>query len=181
MCSGRVTPTTLRFWPGVKQQTNRRTADSPTVSLNVTSVVACTYGCDDGRISQTRCAVIAAGLGDRCRPRRACSTRPRSNGEMIYYVLQHISHYPALASGPPRGPHGSEQKYVQKEAATRRRRNELDWQSFGVIADRLFVASVYSLYADRSESARRCSEGRAGLLQPPEGRIREFPVQPGAK
>src|SRR6266487_1711381 len=76
MCSGRVTPTTLRSWRGVKQQTNRQTADRPTVSLNVTSVVACTYGCDDGRISPTRCAVIAAGLGDRCSPRRACSRLP---------------------------------------------------------------------------------------------------------
>src|SRR5712691_4162502 len=30
----------------------------PTVALGVTSVVAYTYGCDDGRISPTRCAVV---------------------------------------------------------------------------------------------------------------------------
>ena len=31
--------------------------DIPTVSLGATYVVAYTYGCDDGRISPTRCAV----------------------------------------------------------------------------------------------------------------------------
>jgi hypothetical protein len=35
----------------------------PTVSLGVTYAVAYTYGCDDGRISPTRCAVIDAALG----------------------------------------------------------------------------------------------------------------------
>ena len=35
----------------------------PTVSLDVTCAVVCTYGCDDGRIGPTRCAIIAAGLG----------------------------------------------------------------------------------------------------------------------
>src|SRR6266699_1528559 len=37
----------------------------PTVSLGVTYAVVYTYGCDDGRIAPTRCAVIAAGLDGR--------------------------------------------------------------------------------------------------------------------
>src|SRR6266700_4148567 len=53
------------------------TTDKPTVSLDVTSAVVCTYGCGDGRIALTRCAVIDAGLGDRCSLRRACRT-PRA-------------------------------------------------------------------------------------------------------
>src|SRR2546430_17687282 len=48
----------------------------PTVSLGVTSLVADTYGCDDGRIALTRCALIAGGLGDRCSQRQACKTPP---------------------------------------------------------------------------------------------------------
>src|SRR5262245_37714518 len=48
----------------------------PTVSLGVTCAVVCTYGCDDGRIVLTRCAIIAAGLDGRCRPRRTCRTPP---------------------------------------------------------------------------------------------------------
>jgi hypothetical protein len=32
----------------------------PTVSLGVTYAVVDTYGCDDGRIAPTRCAIIAA-------------------------------------------------------------------------------------------------------------------------
>src|SRR5438128_6938037 len=43
---------------------NRRTV-IPTVSLSVTSVVVCTYGCDDGTIEPTRCAVIDAVLDGR--------------------------------------------------------------------------------------------------------------------
>src|SRR5262249_54648299 len=39
-----------------------RTHDKPTVSLGVTYAVVDTYGCDDGRISPTRCAINAAGL-----------------------------------------------------------------------------------------------------------------------
>src|SRR5712664_1361945 len=35
----------------------------PTVCLGVTYVVVYTYGCDDGRIWRTRCAVIDAALG----------------------------------------------------------------------------------------------------------------------
>jgi hypothetical protein len=34
----------------------------PTVSLGVTCAVVDTYGCDNGRIAPTRCAIIAAGL-----------------------------------------------------------------------------------------------------------------------
>jgi len=39
--------------------------DIPTVCLGVTYVVVYTYGCDDGRIWRTRCAVIDAALGGR--------------------------------------------------------------------------------------------------------------------
>src|SRR5215468_7059204 len=48
----------------------------PTVYLGVTYAVVDTYGCDDGRIAPTRCAIIDAGLDGRCRPRRACRTPP---------------------------------------------------------------------------------------------------------
>src|SRR5215813_2296532 len=37
----------------------------PTVCLDATSFVLVSYGCDDGRIGPTRCAVIGAGRGDR--------------------------------------------------------------------------------------------------------------------
>jgi hypothetical protein len=37
----------------------------PTVSFGVTCAVAYTYGCDDGRIGPTRCAIIAAVPVDR--------------------------------------------------------------------------------------------------------------------
>src|SRR2546427_11790428 len=47
-----------------------------TVSLGVTCAVVCTYGCDDGRIALTRCAIIDAGLDGRCRPRRTRRTLP---------------------------------------------------------------------------------------------------------
>src|SRR6266436_4973176 len=52
----------------------------PTVSLGVTSAVVCTYGCGDGRIALTRCAVIDAGLGDRWSRRRACRRPPAAAG-----------------------------------------------------------------------------------------------------
>jgi serine/threonine-protein kinase PpkA len=39
--------------------------DKPTVCLDATSLVACSYGCDDGRIGPTHCAVIGVVLGDR--------------------------------------------------------------------------------------------------------------------
>src|SRR6266436_707642 len=52
----------------------------PTVSLGVTYAVAYTYGCGDGRIAPTHCAVIDAGLDGRCRPRRACRTPPGAAG-----------------------------------------------------------------------------------------------------
>src|SRR6266567_4191206 len=50
--------------------------NTPTVSLGVTYAVVDTYGCGNGRIGPTHCAVIDAGLGGRCRPRRACRTPP---------------------------------------------------------------------------------------------------------
>src|SRR6516165_9663387 len=52
----------------------------PTVSLVVTYVVVDTYGCDDGRIWPTRCAVIDAALGGRYSPRPACSKPPARAG-----------------------------------------------------------------------------------------------------
>src|SRR5256886_9564367 len=52
----------------------------PTVSLGVTYAVVYTYGCGDGRILPTRCAVIDAGLDDRYRPRRADRTPPAGVG-----------------------------------------------------------------------------------------------------
>src|ERR1700739_675061 len=52
----------------------------PTVSIGVTSAVVYTYGFDDGRIWPTHCAVIVAGLGDRCHPRRADRTPPVGGG-----------------------------------------------------------------------------------------------------
>jgi transposase len=51
-----VTRPTMRFVPA---------KDIPTVSHGVTCAVVDTYGCDDGRISPTHCAVIAAGLDGR--------------------------------------------------------------------------------------------------------------------
>src|SRR5205823_6367268 len=44
----------------------------PTVCLYVTSLVACSYVCDDGRIGPARCALIDGVLADRCRQCRAC-------------------------------------------------------------------------------------------------------------
>src|SRR5262249_28246151 len=43
----------------------------PTVSRGVICAVVCTYGCDDGRIALTRCAIIGRVLGA---PYRACGT-----------------------------------------------------------------------------------------------------------
>jgi len=48
------------------QEEEQRISDiTPTVSLGVTCAVVYTYGCDDGRIAPTRCAIIAAGLDGR--------------------------------------------------------------------------------------------------------------------
>jgi hypothetical protein len=41
----------------------------PTVCLDVTSLVVCSYGCDDGTSGPTRCALMGVVLGDRCRAR----------------------------------------------------------------------------------------------------------------
>src|SRR5215470_13173814 len=75
----------------------------PTVSLGVTSVVVCTYGCDDGRIALTRCAIIAAGLDGRYRPRRTCGTPPaaaRSGRNALAGGLRPVS--PAAPGAFPR-------------------------------------------------------------------------------
>src|SRR2546426_8185207 len=49
---------------------------TPTVSLGVTYVMVYTYGCDDGKIAPTRCAVIDGGLGDRGSQRQAYRIPP---------------------------------------------------------------------------------------------------------
>src|SRR5204863_2617450 len=51
-------------------------SDKPTGCLDATSLVVCSYGCDDGRIGPTHCAVIGGALGDRSRARCACKTPP---------------------------------------------------------------------------------------------------------
>src|SRR5712691_9000623 len=48
----------------------------PTVCLDVTSLAAGIYGYDDGKNGPTRCALIGAALGDRCRTHRASRTPP---------------------------------------------------------------------------------------------------------
>src|SRR5712691_4770832 len=52
----------------------------PTVSLGVTSALVYTYGCGDGRIGPTRCAVIDAGLDGRYSKCRTCRTPPAAAG-----------------------------------------------------------------------------------------------------
>src|SRR6266446_9671235 len=54
-------------------------APKPTVCLGVTSAMVYTYGCGDGRIGPTRCALIDGALGDRCSRCRVCRT-PRAAG-----------------------------------------------------------------------------------------------------
>jgi hypothetical protein len=44
-----------------------RSLSTPTVCLDVTSLVVCSYGYDNGKSGPTRCALIGAALGDRCR------------------------------------------------------------------------------------------------------------------
>src|SRR5437870_3648455 len=73
--------------------------DIPTVSLGVTSLVADTYGCDDGRIALTRCALIAGGLGDRCSQRQACKTPPAGARSA------HIALVAGSVLGCPKTPH----------------------------------------------------------------------------
>src|SRR5713101_7748568 len=53
---------------------------TPIASLGVTCALVCTYGCDDGRIWPTRCAVIDAGRDGRWSPHRACKTPPAGAG-----------------------------------------------------------------------------------------------------
>src|SRR6266849_9660746 len=59
---------------------NRLIRHKPTVSLGVTSALVCTYGCGDGRISPTRCALIDAVLDGRYCQCRACRTPPAAAG-----------------------------------------------------------------------------------------------------
>src|SRR5215510_4325639 len=53
---------------------------TPTVSRGVTYAVVCTYGCDSGRISPTRCVRIDAGLDGRYRLHRSYKTPPAVAG-----------------------------------------------------------------------------------------------------
>src|SRR5262249_1393225 len=48
----------------------------PTVCLDATSLVVCSYGCDDGRIGPTRCALLGAVRGDRYGGCCVCRTPP---------------------------------------------------------------------------------------------------------
>src|SRR6266849_10486529 len=48
----------------------------PTVCLDVTSLVVCSYGCNNGRIGPPRCALIGAALGDRWSQCWACRISP---------------------------------------------------------------------------------------------------------
>src|SRR6266851_286076 len=48
----------------------------PTVSLGVTSALVYTYGCGDGRIGPTRCAVIGGRRGSRARRGRGVRRIP---------------------------------------------------------------------------------------------------------
>src|SRR4029434_3581156 len=57
-----------------------RRTHKPTVSLGVTCAVVDTYGCDNGRIAPTRCAIIAAGLDGKESQCRACKTPPAGAG-----------------------------------------------------------------------------------------------------
>ena len=75
-CCGLIEFIPLSFWYAASL-TSR---DRPTVSLGVTSAVVDTYGCNDGRIAPTRCAIIAAGLGDRWSRCRGCSRPPAGAG-----------------------------------------------------------------------------------------------------
>ena len=52
----------------------------PTAPPGVTCAVVCPYGCDDGTIGPTRCALIDVVLGDRFRQRRAYSIRFATSG-----------------------------------------------------------------------------------------------------
>jgi hypothetical protein len=68
--------TALQMALGRRQPAPGLLHHTPTVSLGVTSAVACTYGCGNGRIGPTRCAVIGGGLGDSCSQCRVCSRPP---------------------------------------------------------------------------------------------------------
>src|SRR6266478_7241571 len=85
--------------------------NKPTVSLGVTCAVVDTYGCDDGRIGPTRCAIIDAGLDGRGRPCRTCRTPPaaaRSAHTALAAGLRPVSTadpgaFPRSRTTPPAG------------------------------------------------------------------------------
>src|SRR5215813_2363725 len=73
----------------------------PTVSHGVTYAAVCTYGCGDGRIAPTRCAVIDAGLDGRSSPHQACKTLPAGAGSA------HSALVAGSGLGSPAAPGGS--------------------------------------------------------------------------
>src|SRR5215217_1569212 len=85
----------------------------PTVCLDATSLVVCSYGSDDGRISPTHCAVIDAARGDRSRPRRACSKLPVGAGSA------HIALAAGLRLASTADPGGFHRSKTTPPAATR--------------------------------------------------------------
>src|SRR5712691_2644387 len=86
----------------IDEKTNHQVVHIPTVCLVVTSVVVYTYGCDDGRIGPTRCAVIDAVLGGRESPHRAYRT-PRAAAGSARSALG-VGSGPALMTDPGGSP-----------------------------------------------------------------------------
>src|SRR5437867_4140044 len=63
-------------WEKRPKWTSLAAYPAPTVCLDVTSLVVCSYGCGDGTSGPTRCALIDAARGDRWRTHRASRTSP---------------------------------------------------------------------------------------------------------
>src|SRR5882762_6665069 len=87
-------------------------SSKPTVCLGVTYMVVYTYGCDDGRIGPTHCAIIGVVPGDRCRQRQARS-RPLARAGSARSAL-------VAGSRPasPADPGGSRQSRTTPPSAT---------------------------------------------------------------
>src|SRR5947209_20604543 len=99
----------LLIWSNMWKRSSRILAKNiklvlyrPTVCLGVTSAVVYTYGCGDGRIGPTRCAVIDAGRGDRWSPRRACRRPPTATGSGRIVLAAGLR--PALPAAPGGSP-----------------------------------------------------------------------------
>src|SRR5215475_2585425 len=72
--------------------------DKPTVCLDVTSLVVCSYGYDNGKSEPTRCALIGGALGGRCRLQWTYRTLP-SAARSTRSVLAAVSR-PASPAAP---------------------------------------------------------------------------------